>query len=285
MRNRFRYFAPQWGNVVTYAVALALGLAVLHGVGADLWAAVVAAWGVPLAFVGGGFLFYMGWFWAVAGAYMLADRRGWFERWRIQVRPAERPERRGPSLGAAVRVVLRNQVLGTLPGLALLYPLLVLRGVDPAGPPPGALVLLAQLAGMVLVEEVLFYTVHRAMHRPALFRRFHRVHHEFRETIGIATHYVHPVEHALGNLMPVFAGALVVGAHPVALLVWAALAVTNAIHTHAGFALPWMSWGVDHDFHHYNIRGCYGAIGLLDRMFGTDAPLRAIARTDAAADG
>lgn len=274
MRNRFRYFAPQPGNVLTYGVGLVVVLALLHPWLAAAWTMLAAAVPVPLLFVGGGSAAYMAWFWGVAAVYQLADRRGWWERWRIQQRPERHPERRGPSWDQAVRVVLKNQLFGTLPVLALSWFLFELRGVDLAGPPPGWTTVLWQLAVIALVEEILFYAVHRTMHRPALFRRFHRTHHEFRETISIATHYVHPVEHLLGNLMPVFAGPLLVGAHPVTTLIWAGIAVTNALHSHAGFALPWMSWTVDHDFHHFNIRGCYGAMGLVDRILGTDQALR-----------
>lgn len=281
LRNRFRYVAPSPLNGLTYGIAGVLALVAVHLVGAPLWAVVVETLGGRGAVIGGGFAFYMLWFWGVAAVYHLADTRGWWERWRIQQRPEGRPERRGPSQQDAVRVVLRNQVLGTLPALVLFTVALELRGVDLTAPPPGWLTILGHLAVAVAVEELLFYTVHRALHQPALFKRFHRVHHAFREPIGIATHYVHYVEHLFGNLLPVFAGVLIVAAHPVTILLWVMLAVTNAIHTHAGFALPWMSWGVDHDWHHHNIRGCYGALGVLDRVLGTDESLRAAAARQA----
>lgn len=280
MRNRFRYHAPSPFNLVTYGLALAVALPAIEQWGAPAWAAVIAAVGPEAAFIGGGFAWYFLWFWAVSGVYLAADRFGWWRRWRIQERAPGQP-RRGPPLGKAVRVVLRNQLLGTLPALVVLYGALVLRGAPLAGPPDGWTTILWQLAVIVLVEEVGFYAVHRTLHRKALFRRFHRIHHEFRESIGIATHYVHYAEHLVGNLLPVFAGVLLVGAHPVTTLIWVTLAVTNAIHTHAGYALPWMSWGVDHDFHHYNVNGCYGAMGLVDRALGTDAELRAVAREQA----
>lgn len=276
-RNRFRYVAPSPLNALVYGILGAVALAFVHTSGAATWAAITHHLGGRGAVIGGGFAFYMTWFWAVAGLYHLADMHGWWEAYRIQQRPDTVPQRRGPALGKAVRVVLRNQLLGTLPVLVAFCFLLELRGVDLTAPPDTWTTILWHLGVAVLAEEVLFYAVHRTMHRPALFRRYHRIHHEFRETIGIATHYVHYVEHLLGNLLPVFAGVLLVGAHPVTVLLWVALAVTNAIHTHAGFALPWMSWGVDHDWHHHNIRDCYGAIGLLDRVLGTDTSLRKVA--------
>ena len=277
MRNRFRYTPPRPQNLVTYAVALAIALPLIHRWGAAAWAAVIDSLGLYGAIIGGGFAFYMAWFWAIGGLYLTADARGWWAKHRIQQRKPGVP-RRGPSVGTAVTLVLANQLLGTLPALVLLTLALEARGVDLAGPPPGVGTMLLHLGIFVLVEELLFYTVHRTLHAPRLFRRFHRIHHQFRESIGIATHYVHPVEHWVGNLMPIFAGVLLVGAHPITILLWVAIAVANAIHTHAGYALPFMTWAVDHDFHHHNIRGSYGVLGLLDRITGTDAELRRVAK-------
>ena len=277
MRNRFRYTPPRPLNLVTYAVALAMVLPAIHHWGGPAWAQVVDTFGVYGALIGGGFAFYMVWFWAIGGLYLVADARGWWAKYRIQLRKPG-VARRGPTLARAVTVVLGNQLLGTLPALVLLTLALEARGVDLAAPPPGVGTIALHLVIFVMVEELLFYTVHRTLHAPRLFRRFHRIHHEFRESIGIATHYVHPVEHWVGNLMPVFAGVLLVGAHPVTILLWVTLAVANAIHTHAGYALPTMTWAIDHDFHHHNIKGSYGVLGLLDRITGTDAELRRVAK-------
>jgi fatty acid hydroxylase domain-containing protein 2 len=279
-RTTFTYVAPSWTNVITYVVALgALILAASHW-GTAVWSALVDFAGPRGAFIGGGFLLYMGWFWLVGGLYIALDhfkRPDLLYRHKIQQR-ALNARRKGPPLFKAVALVLFNQFLGTLPGLFIVYAVLQWRGVDLSGPAPGALTMAGDLVGFVLVEELLFYTFHRALHWQPLFRRFHRVHHEFHESIGIATHYVHPVEHWVGNLTPIFAGPILLGSHPVTMMLWVLLAVTNAIVTHSGYSLPWLAWSIEHDFHHWNIRGSYGAVGLLDNVLGTGKALNGLAK-------
>jgi len=284
MRNLFRYSPPALSDNAVYAAVMGLLLWGIHARGAAVYQILLDALGPAGVFIGLGFGFYLGWFWLLGGITIALDRRldapdppAWLLRHRIQERQAG-AGRRGPPLGKAAAVVLRNQLLGTLPAVVAVYALLQLRGVDLTAPPPVWWRVLLELAVMVLVEEVLFYSVHRLMHRKSLFRRFHRIHHEFRESIGIATHYVHFVEHLLGNLLPIFAGVLLVGAHPVSAFLWIGLAVSNAIHTHSGYRWPGLPWSVEHDFHHWNITGSYGAIGLLDRLLGTHAPLAARAK-------
>ncbi len=279
--RRFVYQPQSWTHSVSYAVGFALVLPLLSWQGAAVWATLhdtLGGWG---AFVGLGFAVYMIVFWLAGGFYIAADARGWFADAKIQPRPAGR-DRSGPPLSRAVRVVLRNQFLGTLPVLIGLYPLLLWRGLDMAADPDPWWLVLAHLAGLVLIEELGFYSTHRAFHLRPLFKRFHRIHHEFRESIGIATHYVHYVEHLVGNLGPIFLGVVILCPHPVTIFLWVVLAVVNAIHTHSGYAFRWMVWPHDHDFHHFNVTGNYGVLGALDRLLGTDDAFREVARSQRA---
>ncbi|MEC9464526.1 MAG: sterol desaturase family protein, partial [Myxococcota bacterium] len=212
--------------------------------------------------------------------YLLLDhyrRPGWLYQFKIQIR---RDGSASPvdfeKLWHTVRVVLFNQFFGTLPVLLLVFPLMVWRGMDPAQVAPPWFEVLWHLAVMLLVEEILFYVVHRALHHKYLYARIHKVHHEYKESIAITTHYVHYLEHIFGNLMPIFAGALIVGAHPLTILAWIGLAVTNALHSHSGYNFPWQAWSVHHDYHHFRIRGNYGVLGLLDWLLATDGPMRQV---------
>lgn len=105
-------------------------------------------------------------------------------------------------------------------------------------------------------------------------KRFHRIHHEYKESTGIATHYVHWVEHMTGNLIPVFTGVVLSGCHVWEAMMWVAIVVVNAIHTHSGYHFPWMGYAVDQDCHHFHVFGNYGAMGVADRLLGTDKALR-----------
>ena len=52
------------------------------------------------------------------------------------------------------------------------------------------------------ISEILFYTFHRILHHRLLYKHFHKVHHEFKQPIGISALYTHPVDAVLGNIIP-----------------------------------------------------------------------------------
>ncbi|KAI9362544.1 hypothetical protein DFJ73DRAFT_598588, partial [Zopfochytrium polystomum] len=128
------------------------------------------------------------------------------------------------------------------------------------------------LAGCVVVEEVLFYYCHRLLHHPALYRHFHKVHHEFTAPMGVAAGYAHPLEHLILNAIPLILGPLVMRAHLFTLWVWIFIAVATIVADHSGYSFPFFAPSVvRHDFHHLRFNSNFGALGLLDWLHGTDA--------------
>jgi sterol desaturase/sphingolipid hydroxylase (fatty acid hydroxylase superfamily) len=251
------------------------------GAAAAVWFGLVSRLSLVGAYVGFGFALYMSVVWLAALFYYALDFTSWpgvsyFRRFKIQT-PLEgaSPRARGRvAWRKAVRLVLVNQFAGTLPALSFSYFAFRARGLDEHSTPPGPGLFLLQLLGMLLVEEVLFFAAHYAMHDKRLFAKVHRTHHEFKEPYSIASHYVHPIEHWLGNLFPIFAGPLLLGVHPVCFLMWVVLAVINALHTHSGYDFPWMANAAHHDFHHFHVHCNYGAVGWMDRLLKTDRPFR-----------
>jgi methylsterol monooxygenase len=290
MKKQFRFFPPTPLNNLTYLIALAILLPLIQFFGQGLLNTLNAHFSEPTVFIGFGFSLYLTVFWGWGLFYIALDQgRGpaFLEKYRIQVTAPGAPDRNtSPTTASAVRVVLINQFAGTLPGLVLLYLLLRAMEISVRDPVPSTGVILLKLGGMILVEEALFYLSHFLMHQKPLFRRFHHIHHRFRQPIGISTHYVHFVEHLVGNLIPIFAAIVLTRGDVTTSFLWVGMAVTNAIHTHSDYAFPWMSVAVHHDFHHYVARGNYGAIGLLDWLFGTDKEYRAfIAKESAKTEG
>ena len=171
--------------------------------------------------------------------------------------------------------MLFNQLLGTAPVLYSYY-LFSSRYSDwerRHETLPSIAVSLGYILVFVLMYEFVFYFVHRVLHQ--YLYRFHKLHHEYTESICIVTHYVSFVEHLMGNLLPFVVGPFVTMVHLDVLYLWEFIAVTSAINGHSGFCLPFIIEANTHDFHHFNYNGNYGVLGLLDYVFGTDAEYKA----------
>lgn len=272
--ERFKYYPPKFSNNVIYIAMLGLFLWFLATKGDAAWQWFMQRMSIETFVVGVGFTFYLVVFWVVGIPYLLLDKYrkpAWLYKYKIQDIPDERRKKASTnSLTKSILRVLFNQFFGTLPFLIGLVWVMKKMGYDPNIAIPVWWVALLQLAGMMLIEDVLFYTNHYFMHQKYLFKKFHKIHHEYRESIAIATHHVHYVEHIAGNLIPVFTGVLILQPHPFVVLFWILIVVMNALHTHSGYAFPWMSYSVHHDWHHYHVNGSFSAIGLMDAIFGTD---------------
>lgn len=272
MARKFHYSPPKITNNILFIALLGGFLWFMEAFGNSAWNWCLEHF-TPLEFVVGvGFGFYLLVFWGLGIPYILLSTTGkpaWLQKHKIQ---DSNPGRKGPKvpLSKAVKLVLFNQFAGTLPFLLGLYFLLMSLGYEIERTTESWYIILAQLAAFLIIEDVLFFAVHWVMHKKWFFKRFHRVHHEYRESIAIATHYVHYVEHIFGNLIPVFTGVLILQPHPFTILFWIMIVVMNALHTHSGYAFPWMSYSVHHDWHHYHVNGSFSAVGLMDKIFGTD---------------
>ena len=57
------------------------------------------------------------------------------------------------------------------------------------------------------------------------------------------------------------------------------LAVLNVLNTHSGYNfLEFLSLVESHDFHHLKFTECYGVLGIMDYLHGTDRLFRASRR-------
>ncbi len=134
--------------------------------------------------------------------------------------------------------------------------------------------LLASTAAMFLWYHVALYYVHRLMHRPRMFRWFHRIHHEQKSPVFLDALYEHPIEAAWGAfvltaplfLFPVWAWSY---------FVFIAVVGVHEILDHAGvnLNLPLLSRSSAHDEHHRRSSCYYGQLlPLLDRLHGSEVP-------------
>jgi len=147
------------------------------------------------------------------------------------------------------------------------------QGVRIEGPLPSYFERAWMLCAHLLVNEVLFYYAHRALHRGELYQRIHKVHHEFTAPFALAALHAHPLELLVADLIPVTAGFLIFRPHIFFVYMWIVGACLGTQTHHCGYRLPWIADFDEqpnfHDFHHQRFNCCYGNIGLLDALHGT----------------
>ena len=138
-------------------------------------------------------------------------------------------------------------------------------------PAPALSTVLTDFVVFLVVEEVLFYYVHRALHEVA-YAHVHKVHHRFKAPVSVAAVYAHPLEHVLANVGPAAAGPLLMRSHAFTAAAWTTLVIVSTMNAHSGYKLPFLALVSDaakHDWHHESSRDCYGPLGLLDWLHGT----------------
>lgn len=209
-----------------------------------------------------------------AGAFtsLAWKQPAWAEPYRIQARATGRRSVVWPSLK---RHFVNNGVMAVATFAS--WPFLRLSHVH-AGPLPTWWVILLQLLFFILLDDFLFYWVHRGLHESRwLFKKVHSIHHRIMTPWAITGHYMHPVEYLLtGTLM--LAGPLLVGCHVVTLYLWIVIRQWEAAEGHAGYDFPWSpshlmpfsDGATHHDFHHAKVKGNYaGFFPWTDAAFGT----------------
>jgi len=134
------------------------------------------------------------------------------------------------------------------------------------------------LAVALVVEDTMFYFTHRGLHE-YLYKSIHSWHHEYTSVIALSSEHAHPVEFALGNLLPVITGPLLMRSHMFTLWAFVFLRVVVSHDEHCGFNLPWspvriLPFGSSanaHAWHHRYFDGMYASqFSFWDSIFATD---------------
>lgn len=121
-----------------------------------------------------------------------------------------------------------------------------------------------------IIEEILFYYIHRLLHTSRLYGSIHKIHHEWTAPIGLAAMYSHPIEHIVSNIIPVFIGPFLLKSHITTVWLWLCFAITNTIQTHSGYHLPYLASSEMHDYHHRVFNANYGVFNILDTFHHTN---------------
>ncbi|XP_063888135.1 fatty acid hydroxylase domain-containing protein 2-like [Scylla paramamosain] len=210
-------------------------------------------------------------YWAVGGLYTLADLNllpYLLRQYKTQTGTNQPVSAR--ALIKCLAVVNVNQLVLGLPFVEACRRALLMRGADFSPRLPPFFVVLQHLAVFTLIEEVLFYYFHRLCHHRLLYKHIHKLHHEWQSPIAVTAAYAHPVEHFFVNMVPIMVGPILLGSHPATIWLWVFLATVNVLVHHSGYHLPFLPSPQFHDYHHLKFTGCYGVLGVLDRLHGTD---------------
>lgn len=139
------------------------------------------------------------------------------------------------------------------------------------------------LVAVIVLHDAYFYWTHRSMHHPALFRRFHKVHHLSTNPSPWAAYAFAPGE-AASQALFVPLTLMVLPLHPLALFLFLVHMILRNALGHSGFEIfprgaPRRPvWGrftttTHHDLHHSDNRGNFGLyFTWWDRLMGTEHP-------------
>jgi sterol desaturase/sphingolipid hydroxylase (fatty acid hydroxylase superfamily) len=136
----------------------------------------------------------------------------------------------------------------------------------------------------LLLHDSWFYWTHRWMHRPALFRRVHAVHHQSRPPTAWAAMSFHPWESVTGAIV-IPALVFLVPIHVSALLTVLSIMTFFGVTNHMGWEIfpraivagpagKWLITASHHDRHHGDYMCNFGLyFRHWDRLCGTDKGL------------
>lgn len=135
----------------------------------------------------------------------------------------------------------------------------------------------------LFLQETYYYWIHRWMHRPKVYRKIHKVHHDSIQTSAMTSFSFHPYEAMLQAIItPII--VLIIPMHIYVLFGLLALMTISGTLNHAGVELypswlvnsrigKWMIGATHHDLHHKQFRYNFGLyFTFWDRWMGTESP-------------
>jgi len=170
-------------------------------------------------------------------------------------------------LRQAMPLIVFNFFLGTLVAPLMFYAFLPENAYD-LRTRPGTCELVWHCIVWVAVEEIMFFYLHRWMHvNKSMYKAIHKIHHTWTAPVSFSAIYCHPFEHIVVNVIPLVVGPIICGSHVLAIGVYLFAGLVHTTGAHSGY------WICDdngmHDEHHRKFDVNYGAIGIMDSLYGT----------------
>nr|XP_039265963.1 fatty acid hydroxylase domain-containing protein 2-like [Styela clava] len=174
-------------------------------------------------------------------------------------------------LKKALSVILPSQMYAIMV-TTMFYPIQKWRGMPYLDPElPSVPRLVWDVLIIAILQGGMFYYSHRLLHHPVLYKRFHKIHHEWTAPVSITSVYAHPVEAIISNYIPLVLASAIVGCHVFTTWVWLTVAIIQTANDHSGYHFPFSLSPEFHDYHHLKFNQCFGVFGILDHIHGTDS--------------
>ncbi|TIA74669.1 hypothetical protein E3P91_00828 [Wallemia ichthyophaga] len=258
------------------------------------WASWYIWWGNPVIATGVmSFLMHEVIYFGRSIPWIIIDHIPYFRKWKLQPHkvPSDWDQWR------CTYLVLLQHFTIELPQIWGFHPLAEFFGMQTYQLPfPSLWTMAKQIAIFFVFEDTWHFVFHRALHWGPLYKRIHKQHHEFSAPFGLAAEYAHPVEVGLTGFgtvgAPILYAAFIGEIHIVAVYVWIACRLFQAIDSHSGYHFPWSlcnflpiwAGAEHHDYHHEKFTECYASsFRHWDWLFGTDKKYHAYRAKQAAA--
>jgi sterol desaturase/sphingolipid hydroxylase (fatty acid hydroxylase superfamily) len=129
---------------------------------------------------------------------------------------------------------------------------------------------------MVLIDDFIFYAVHRTLHMKTMYTRFHKTHHTYKNTLAPAVFHSHPLDFIFSYTAELWLGPLLVYygiLDLVTIYSYVFVGIIGAVVIHAGVEarIPFTNFEITqfHQYHHLNFKNHYGVWGITDYVLGT----------------
>jgi sterol desaturase/sphingolipid hydroxylase (fatty acid hydroxylase superfamily) len=124
--------------------------------------------------------------------------------------------------------------------------------------------LIIDLFIMFITIDFWFYITHYLSHSKLLYK-YHKVHHEFKDPVGVSALYAHWIDLYFNNFLPIMIMGFILQSHWITMNIWIFISVFNSVYiAHSNRTTDIYHW-----IHHRTFNYNYGVCMYMDYMFNT----------------
>lgn len=120
-----------------------------------------------------------------------------------------------------------------------------------------------------IIQEILVYYVHRALHLKLIYKYVHKQHHEYTSPLSLLAAYANPIEHVFSTMLPSIVGPIILGSPVSTIWIYIAFVTFIGASDHSGFKFPLLKDSTIHDMHHQTFLYNFAGTGWIDYLHQT----------------